>query len=306
MEGARGARPCLVAQAEGEERSFPFDRLLLAVGRMGNTDALGAARAGLVVEDRGFLRVDDRLETSRRGIFAAGDCTTLPELVYVAAKAGTLAAENALGGDRRLDLSAMPAVVFTDPRLAWVGLNEEEARVRGLAVRTSTLTLEHVPRALVNRDTRGRMKVVATMEDGRILGVHVLSPHAGEVIQTGVLAVRHGLTVGDLVDTLFPYLTEVEGLRLVCQAFSRSVEGLSCCAGSPLRWRRAYDSKSMEERNDARHRIRSRTLDRAPGACAPRFSTDERRLARALYREPILGSRLTNRRGLSSDEGGPA
>lgn len=91
--------------------------------------------------------------------------------------------------------------------------------------------MAEVPRALANRDLRGRIKLVARAEDGRLLGVHVLSPQAGEVIQTGVLAVKHGLTIHDLADTLFPYLTEVEGLKLAAQTFTKSLDKLSCCAG---------------------------------------------------------------------------
>ena len=226
-EGERFA----VADVRGEARRVAFDRLLAATGRIANTDLLDAQAAGLETAERGFLVVDDRLRTSRPGIYAAGDCTDRPQFVYVAGRAGTLAAENALGGDRRLDLSAMPAVVFTDPQLAWVGLTDERARARGEAVRARTLSMEDVPRALANRDVRGRIKIVAREADGRVLGVHVLSPQAGEVIQTGVLAVKHGLTVDDLAETLFPYLTEVEGLRLTAQTFRRSVERLSCCAG---------------------------------------------------------------------------
>jgi len=225
------ARNVAVAQVDGEERAFPFDRLLMALGRTANTDRLGVEAAGLETAGRGFLEVDDGLATAVPGVHAAGDCTTLPQFVYVAARAGTLAAENALGGHRRLDLSSMPAVVFTDPQLAWVGLTEEEARERGEEVAVRTLSMEHVPRALANRDTRGRIKIVAAADGGRILGVHVLAPHAGEVIQTAVLAVRHGLTVDDLIDTLFPYLTEVEGLKLAAQTFGKDVSRLSCCAG---------------------------------------------------------------------------
>lgn len=142
------------------------------------------------------------------------------------------AAENAVGsGGRRLDLSAMPAVIFTDPQLAWVGLTEAAATARGEEAEVRTLSMEHVPRALANRDTRGRIKLVARKDDGRLLGVHVLSPQAGEVVQTGVLALAGGLAVQALADTLFPYLTEVEGLKLAAQAFSREIEKLSCCAG---------------------------------------------------------------------------
>lgn len=233
-DGRPGVSAAAIARGEdGGSRRLPFDRLLLATGRTANTDALGVEGIGLETAGRGFLQVDDRLRTSRPGVFAAGDCTDRPHFVYVAGRAGTVAAENALGGDRRLDLSAMPAVVFTSPQLAWVGLTEREAREQhgDAAVEVRTLLMAEVSRALANRDTRGRIKLVARAEDAHLLGVHLLSPQAGEVIQTGVLAVKHGLTVHDLADTLFPYLTEVEGLKLAAQTFTKSVEKLSCCAG---------------------------------------------------------------------------
>lgn len=236
VEGADRNGTAGVAVAEDEEGRrdrLPFDRLLLATGREANTDALNLEAVGFETAGRGFLPVDDRLRTNRPGVFAAGDCTSQPAFVNVAAKAGTVAAENALGGDRRLDLSAVPAVVFTDPQLAWAGLTEREARVRHgeEAVDVRTLAMAEVPRALANRDSRGRIKLVASAGTGRLLGAHVLSPQAGEVIQTAVLALKAGLSVDDLADTLFPYLTEVEGLKLAAQSFTRSVDELSCCAG---------------------------------------------------------------------------
>lgn len=231
VAGVEGKRVA-IAGAGGEEGSYPFDRLLLATGRSANTESLGLEAAGIGAVGRGFIPVDERLRTSGSDIYAVGDCTDRPQFVYVAARAGTVAAENAVGsGGARLDLSAMPAVVFTDPQLAWVGITEEEARTRGENVEARSLSMEHVSRALANRDTRGRIKLVARATDGRLLSVHVLSPRAGEVVQTGVLAVKQGLTVQDLADTLFPYLTEVEGLKLAAQTFSREVEKLSCCAG---------------------------------------------------------------------------
>lgn len=228
-----------IARSDGDERSFPFDRLLLATGRTANTDGLGLDTAGIRTIGRGFIPVDEGLRTEVPDIYAVGDVTDRPQFVYVAAKAGIVAARNAVAsGDApdavtgaRLDLTAMPSVIFTDPQLAWVGPTAAAATARGEDVETRTLGLEHVPRALANRDTRGMIKLVARRSDQRLLGAHVLSSHAGEVIQTAVLAVKHGLTVNELADTLFPYLTEVEGLKLAAQSFSRDVEKLSCCAG---------------------------------------------------------------------------
>lgn len=230
--------PVAMAHIGGKERSFPFDRLLLATGRAANTDGLGLDAAGIVTTGRGFIPVDESLRTGVPDIYAVGDVTDRPQFVYVAAKAGIVAAQNAVGNDGRdgageahLDLTAMPSVIFTSPQLAWVGLTEAEAAARGEHIESRTLAMDHVPRALANRDTRGLIKLVARREDRRLLGAHVLSPQAGEVIQTAVLAIRHGLDVDDLAETLFPYLTEVEGLKLAAQTYSREVERLSCCAG---------------------------------------------------------------------------
>ncbi len=153
-------------------------------------------------------------------------------LVYLAAAEGKRAAENALLGQAEmLDRRVVPAVIFTDPQVATVGLTEAEALAQGVRVRTSVLPLSYVPRALVARDTRGLIKLVVERETDRLLGAHVLAAEGGEVIQTATMALRAGMTVQDLTDTLFPYLTQVEGLKLAALSFDRDVERLSCCAG---------------------------------------------------------------------------
>ncbi len=217
-----------LATAPGELRA---DRLLVATGRAPNTRALHLDAAGIAVDPRGGIVVDERLQTTAPDIHAAGDCTDQPQFVYVAAAAGTRAAINMTGGDAALDLTTMPTVIFTDPQVAIVGLSEASARVRNIEIDTRTMPLGAVPRALVNFDTRGFIKVVAEAGTGRLLGVQAVAPEAGEVIQSAALAIRAGMTVHDLADQLFPYLTMVEGLKLAAQAFSKDVSRLSCCAG---------------------------------------------------------------------------
>jgi mercuric reductase len=207
------------------------DRLLVATGRAANTAALDLGRAGVTTDAQGRIQVDAGMRTSVPGIYAAGDCTDQPQFVYVAAAAGTRAALNMLGGDSVLDLSAMPAVVFTDPQVATVGLDEAQARQRGLVTDSRTLSLEHVPRALANFETRGFIKIVAEAHSGRLLGVQAVAPQAGELIQSAAIALRAGMTVHELADQLFPYLTMVEGLKLAAQTFTKDVSQLSCCAG---------------------------------------------------------------------------
>lgn len=214
----------------GGDSTISGDRLLVATGRKSNTADLNLEAAGVRTLENGAIAIDERLRTHVAHIFAAGDCTDSPQFVYVAAAAGTRAAINMTGGDARLDLTAVPAVTFTDPQVATVGLNERMARERGIAVETRLLALEHVPRALVNFDTRGFIKLVAESEGGRLIGAQAVAPNAGELIQSATLAIRFNLTVQDVADELFPYLTMVEGLKLAAQNFSKDVRLLSCCA----------------------------------------------------------------------------
>lgn len=207
------------------------DRLLVATGRRPNTSGMNLEAIGVKLDERGAIRVDNRSWTGAPDVYAVGDCTNQPQFVYVAAAAGTCAAINMTGGDATLDLATMPAVVFTDPQVATVGLTEAEARVKDIETDSRTLTLDNVPRALANFDTQGFIKVVAEAGSGRLLGVQTVADQAGELIQTAALAIRNGMTVDDLAGQLFPYLTMVEGLKLCAQTFRKDVQQLSCCAG---------------------------------------------------------------------------
>jgi mercuric reductase len=148
-----------------------------------------------------------------------------------AAAAGSRAAINMTGGRAALDLSAMPAVIFTDPQVATAGLSEQQAREHGFATDSRVLALDNVPRALANFDTHGFIKLVAEAGTGRLLGAQVLAHEGGEIIQSAALAIGNRMTVDELGDQLFPYLTMVEGLKLCAQTFNRDVTQLSCCAG---------------------------------------------------------------------------
>ncbi len=226
----------ITATVGGKRREFQADQVLMALGRTPNTKNLGLEAAGVQLDKNGFIVVDEYLQTTNPKIYAAGDVTTLPKFVYVAAAAGGLAAKNALNGNsKKFDLSVLPDVIFTSPQIATVGLTEAQARSEGFDVKTSMLPLAYVPRALAARDTRGFIKLVADRQSDRLLGAHVLAAEAGEVIQTAALAVKmgkeYGLTVENLRGMLFPYLTQVEGIKLAAQTFEKDVALLSCCAG---------------------------------------------------------------------------
>jgi mercuric reductase len=207
------------------------DRLLVATGRAPNTRGLNLDAAGVKLNAQGAIVADAGMRSSAADIYAAGDCTDQPQFVYVAAAAGTRAAINMTGGEAALDLSAMPAVVFTDPPVATVGYSEAQAHQDGIETHSRVLTLDFIPRALANFDTRGFIKLVAEAGSNRLIGVQAVAPEAGELIQTAALAIRHRMTVQDLADQLFPYLTMVEGLKLAAQTFTKDVKQLSCCAG---------------------------------------------------------------------------
>jgi len=218
-------------RVETRSEQLAGDRLLVATGRSANTGLLGLENAGVRTDEGGAIVVDDRMRTTAEGVYAAGDCTNSPEYVYVAAAGGTRAAINMTGGDARLDLSVLPAVVFTDPQVATVGLSEAQAQECGIEAESRTLTLDNVPRALVNFETRGFIKLVMEKGSGRLIGAQILAGEAGEIIQTGALAIRANMTIADLAGELFPYLTMVEGIKLCAQTFTKDVKQLSCCAG---------------------------------------------------------------------------
>ena len=216
---------------ETDRGTFSGDALLIAAGRTPNTDRLNLAAAGIRTDAKGRILIDPHMRTNIPHIYAAGDCTPLPPFVYVAASSGTKAASNMMGEEPPLSLSVVPEVIFTDPAVATVGLTEQSALEQGLNIEIRTLPLEAVPRALANFETRGLIKIVAESGSARILGVHILADQAGEVIQTAHLAIRSQMTVSELGETLFPYLTMVEGLKLAAQSFGKDVSELSCCAG---------------------------------------------------------------------------
>lgn len=219
-------------EINGKKRIIEAEQLLIATGRKPNTESLNLHAAGVEVGSRGEIVIDDYLKTTNSRIYSAGDVTPGPQFVYVAAYEGGLAARNAIGGlNQKVNLEVVPGVTFTSPSIATVGLTEQQAKEKGYEVKTSVLPLDAVPRALVNRETTGVFKLVADAKTLKVLGAHVVAENAGDVIYAATLAVKFGLTVGDLRETMAPYLTMAEGLKLAVLTFDKDVSKLSCCAG---------------------------------------------------------------------------
>ena len=233
-EHARAAQSgaLLSVRVDGDRKDLTAQHIVLTTGRTPNTAGLGLSEMGVVTDARGAIKVGDDMETTRPGIYAAGDVTDRDQFVYMAAYGAKLAARNAvLSGAERYDNTAMPWVVFTDPQVAGVGLTEAAARDAGYDVKTSVLGLENVPRALAARDTRGLIKLVADASTDRLLGGVILAPEGADSVQTLAMALKAGMTAKALGETIFPYLTTVEGLKLAAQTFDMDVAKLSCCAG---------------------------------------------------------------------------
>jgi mercury(II) reductase len=221
----------LAVAMDGRAETIAAEQVLITSGRRPNSEGFGLREAGVALMPNGGIKVDDRMRTSKSGVYAAGDVTGRDQFVYMAAYGARIAAENALNGDsKRYDATVMPAVVFTDPQVASVGLTETAALDQGLRVKSSILDLSVLPRALAARDTRGLIKLVAEVPSGKLLGAHIIAPEGADSIQTAALAIKAGLTVDTLAEMIFPYLTTVEGLRLAAQTFSKDVALLSCCA----------------------------------------------------------------------------
>jgi mercuric reductase len=225
-------RVVLEVGVNGTTEPLEGELVLAATGRRPNIEGLGLAEVEVALASNGGIQVDEHLRTTNPVIYAAGDVTGRHQFVYMAAYGARLAALNALNSDtHRYDAAAMPMVTFTDPQIASVGLTEAAAREVSYEVKTSLLPLDAVPRALAARDTRGLIKLVADRATDRLLGAHILAPEGCDSIQTAALAIKHGMTTRELGETIFPYLTTVEGLKLAALSFGKDVTRLSCCAG---------------------------------------------------------------------------
>jgi len=221
----------LAAVVDSRAQRFRGTHLLLAVGRMANSDSLNLDAVGVETGRDGFIPVDREMRTSADHVWAVGDVVGRPMATPVAAREGIIAVENAIGGKHlEMDFSAIPRAVFTDPEVASVGLTDAEANEHGFSCRCNTIDLSSVPKAAAIRDTRGLVKIVAENGTDRVLGVHILANRAADIVHEAALALRQGLSLGDLVEMIHVYPTMSEALKIAAQSFSKDVTKLSCCA----------------------------------------------------------------------------
>lgn len=230
-----GASVTVVSEVQGAERRDIAERLLVATGRVPNTDTIGLQHTHVRTDERGAIIVDDYLGTTAPNIWAAGDVigsqTGSQLATPVGAHDGVIAASNALGSEkRRVDHTVIPRTIFTDPPIATVGLTDEEANQRGVHCNCGTVPMRIVPRAGAIHDTRGLIKMVIDWDSKRVLGVSMVGRDAGEVIHEAAMAMRFKATVFDFIDMVHVYPTMAEALKIAALSFFKDVDRLSCCA----------------------------------------------------------------------------
>jgi dihydrolipoamide dehydrogenase len=202
----------------GEETEHVYDMVLVAIGRRPNTEDLGLEHTGVRIDERGFIETDRACRTADPAIFAIGDVTAGPMLAHKASREARVAAEVICGRPSEFDNRAIPAVVYTDPEIAWTGLTEREAAAEEIPIKIGRFPLSALGRARTLGGSSGLVKVIFDPRDQLILGVGIVGPHASELIAEGTLAIEMGATLEDLVATIHPHPTISEAVAEAAEA----------------------------------------------------------------------------------------
>lgn len=227
----RGDLKVVTFRGPAGEQTVEVDDILVATGKTPNTSSLKLERAGVEVDERHAVVASPTYRTSAPHIYAAGDVTNLAKrLETTAGREGSYAAENALQGtSKTIDYGTVPWTVFTDPQLAGVGLLDSEVAAHGLSCTCNTISFDHVAKAHILGDTRGISKMVADRKTGRIVGVHILSSNAGEIINQAELILKNRMTIEQVLETLPVFPTLSESLKINALSLVTDVSKLSCC-----------------------------------------------------------------------------
>jgi dihydrolipoamide dehydrogenase len=207
----RGVKVTL--ESKGERLAEEVDVVLVAIGRCPHTDGLGAREIGVAFDDRGFIKVNERFETSVGGVFAVGDVIGGPMLAHKAEDEGVAAVERMAGQAGHVNYDAIPNVVYTWPELASVGLSEEDAARRGLDVAIGSFPFMANARARCLNETEGSVKILADSKTDRVVGIHVLGPRASDLITEGALAVEFGASAEDIARSVHAHPTLPEAMK---------------------------------------------------------------------------------------------
>lgn len=207
------------------------DEILLAVGKTPNTKALHLDKAGVEMNDKQAVKVNEHFQTSQAHIFAVGDVTSAPlRFETTAGREGTLASENALRDTKNsIDYNTVPWTIFTDPQLAGVGFTEKEQMKRFGTCMCKTVSFKDVPKALIINRTEGLIKMAIHPKTKQIMGVHILAPNAGELIAEAMMLIKNKNTIDDVVNSLPMFPTLSEAIKIAALSFTNDITKLSCC-----------------------------------------------------------------------------
>jgi pyruvate/2-oxoglutarate dehydrogenase complex dihydrolipoamide dehydrogenase (E3) component len=211
VHGRSGEHVTITVHTNSGEREVAGSDLLVAVGRIPNTASIGLDNAGIEVDTRGYIRVNDRLQTTAPDVWAIGECAGSPQFTHVSVDDFRIVRDNLAGGNRTTGDRLIPYVVFTDPPLARVGVSEAEAQRQGIAVRVARLPMSRVLRTEATDETRGFMKILIDGND-RIQGFAMIGSEAGEVMAAVQTAMLADLSYPKLRDAVIAHLTMAEGL----------------------------------------------------------------------------------------------
>ena len=200
MQGKSGEGVSLAVRMPTGTQTIKGSDILVAIGRIPNTAGIGLEALGVGLDPRGFIRVNERLETTAPDVWAIGDCAGSPQFTHVAVDDFRIIRDNLAGGARRTDDRLVPYCVFTDPPLAHIGLNERDARQKGIAVRVGKLPMREVLRREATDETQGFMKILVGAYDDRVLGLTMIGADAGEVVAVVQTAMLAGLSYPKLRD----------------------------------------------------------------------------------------------------------
>lgn len=217
----------------GEIKNIEADSILIATGRNPNTKNLSLENAGVRIRKKdNAILVNFEMHTSSPNIWACGDVVGEPMLETLAAKEGFIAAENALNyTHKKIDFNIIPSAIFTSPQVASVGLTEKRMIEKYGLCSCKILEMDQVPKALIVNQTKGLIKMIVNpRENNKVLGVHILSEMAADIIHQAVFAIKYNLTIDDIIDTIHVFPTLTESIKLVATSFKQNVEKLTCCA----------------------------------------------------------------------------
>ena len=204
----------LIKYTDGKgEQEQAFDKIIVCVGRRPYTQNLLDDDAGIKLDERGFIFVDDHCRTSVPSVYAIGDCVRGQMLAHKASEEGVMVADIIAGHKAEMNYDTIPSVIYTFPEVAWVGMNEQEAKAEGIEVKIGSFPFAASGRAMANNATEGMAKIIADAETDRILGVHIVGQHAGELIAQGVIAMEFGSSAEDLALTCYAHPTMSEAVH---------------------------------------------------------------------------------------------